>query len=221
MSTHRPILATGEIYHLFNRSVGKEVTFASKNYLDKILQITNYYRYPQDLSFSIFNRKTPTFQQDYLKRIYRKFPLIDIYVFSFMSNHYHLLVKQLQDNGISLFLSNIQNSFAKNFNLINDRHGSLFDHNFKAKRIVNNEEFIHVSRYIHINHVPAGIIEFDQLLTYEWTSLPCYLDEKMNKFVNTKPILDYFKTSEKYLKFLKNNVNYQKKLDKIEKLLLD
>ncbi|OGK10526.1 hypothetical protein A2767_04670 [Candidatus Roizmanbacteria bacterium RIFCSPHIGHO2_01_FULL_35_10] len=221
MSTHRPILSTGEIYHLFNRSIGKEVAFASKQFLDKILQITNYYRYPQELSFSVFNRKNPTFQQDYLNRILNKLPLIDIYVFSFMPNHYHLLVKQLQDKGISLFLSNLQNSFAKNLNLIKDRNGSLFEHNFKAKRVRNNEEFIHISRYIHLNHVTSGIIEFDELKTYEWTSLPCYLNEKVNKFVNFKPILDYFKTPEKYLKFLKNNVDYQKKLKKIKKLLLD
>jgi len=221
MSTHRPILSTGEIYHLFNRSVGKEIIFASKNYLDKILQITNYYRYPQELSFSVFNRKTPTFQQEYLNKTFSKLPLIDIYVFSFMPNHFHLLVKQLQEKGISLFVSNIQNSFAKNFNLINDRHGSLFDHNFKPKRITNNEEFIHVSRYIHLNHVTAGLIEFEQLLTYEWISLPCYLNKKGNKFVNTKPILDYFKTPEKYINFLKDNVNYQKKLKKIKNILLD
>ena len=92
---------------------------------------------------------------------------------------------------ISGFLSNIQNSFAKNYNLINDRNGSLFEHNFKAKRIMNNEEFIHVSRYIHLNHVTSRIIEFDQLLTYEWTSLPCYLNENLNKFVNTQPISDW------------------------------
>ena len=141
-----------------------------------------------------------------------------------MPNHFHLLVKQLQEKGISLFVSNIQNSFAKNFNLKNDRHGSLFDHNFKSKRITNNEEYIHVSRYIHLNHVTAGLIEFEQLLTYPWTSLPYYLGSRNpegSDLVNTKPILDYFKTPDKYLKFLKNNVDYQRKLNKIKKLLLD
>lgn len=221
MSTHRPILSTNEVYHLYNRSIGKEIIFASKQFLDKILQITNYYRYRQELSFSVFNRKTYTFQQNYLSRVFNQPPLIEIYVYSFMPNHYHFLVKQLQDKGISSFLSNMQNSFAKNLNLINDRNGSLFEHNFKAKRVKSNEEFIHISRYIHLNHATSGIIEFNQLRTYEWTSLPCYLNEETNKFVTTKPILDYFKTPEKYLKFLKNNVDYQRKLKRIRDLLLD
>ena len=221
MSTHRPILSTNEIYHLYNRTIGKEPVFLSKQFLDKILHITNYYRFIQQISFSDFNRMTLTLQQNYMASIINKPPLIEVYVFSFMPTHFHFLVKQLQNKGISLFLSNIQNSFAKKYNLINDRNGSLFEHNFKAKRITNNEEFIHVSRYIHLNHVTSKIIEFNQLLTYEWTSLPCYLNNQTNKYVNTRLILEYFKTPEKYLKFLKNNVDYQRKLKVIKKLLQD
>ena len=227
MATHRPILATNEIYHLYNRTIGKEDILTSKILLDKILELVNYYRFRQRLSFSIFKRLEETLQQNYLKSIINNSPLIEMYVYSFMPNHYHFLVKQLQDKGISTFLSNIQNSFAKNYNLINDRNGSLFQHNFKAKRITNNEEFIHVSRYIHINHVTAKIIEFDQLLTYPWTSLPYYLNSgnpqgsQITPIINTRPLLDYFKTPEKYLKFLKNNVDYQRKLKVIKKLLLD
>ena len=221
MSTYRPILSTGEIYHLYNRSIGKEIIFTPRKFLNKILRITNYYRYYQSLSFSVFNRKPQIFQANYLNGILSKPPLIEIYVYSLMPNHYHFLVKQLQNKGISIFLSNIQNSFAKNLNLINDRNGSLFEHNFKAKRITNNEEFIHVSRYIHLNHTTSNIIDFNELIAYEWTSLPCYLDQRKNIFINTKPILDYFKTPERYLKFLKNNVNYQKKLKKIKDLLFD
>lgn len=107
MSTHRPILSTNEVYHLYNRSIGREIIFASLQFLDKILQITNYYRYRQELSFSVFNRKTYTFQQNYLSRVFNQLPLIEIYVYSFMPNHYHFLVKQLQDKGISSFLSNM------------------------------------------------------------------------------------------------------------------
>lgn len=221
MSTRRPIISTNEIYHLYNRTIGKETIFSSGKYLYKFLKIVNYYRYLQRIRLSKFNLLPDSLQREYISNVIKTSPLLEIYVYSFMPNHFHFLVKQLQDKGISIFLSNIQNSFAKNYNLINDRNGSLFEHNFKAKRITNNEEFIHVSRYIHINHVTSKIIEFDQLPTYEWTSLPGYLNENLNKFVNVKPLLNYFKTPEKYLKFLKDNVDYQRKLKKIKDLLLD
>lgn len=102
----------------------------------------------------------------------------------------------------------------------------LYTHTLRVCRL----KFIHVSRYIHINHVTARIIEFEQLLTYEWTSLPYYLNYRNpqgswnpegSSIVNTKPILGYFKTPEKYLRFLKNNVDYQRKLKRIKDLLLE
>ncbi|OGK09555.1 hypothetical protein A2767_06005 [Candidatus Roizmanbacteria bacterium RIFCSPHIGHO2_01_FULL_35_10] len=221
MASHKIVLATNETYHLFNRSIGKVDIFSNLDNLNKILEVVNYYRYPQRIKLSRYNSMLESQKSEYLSTIIKNPPLIDIYVFSFMPNHFHLLAKQLQDKGITIFLSNIQNSFAKYFDLKNDRNGGLFQRSFKAKRITNNGEFIHVSRYIHINHVTSRIIEFEQLKTYEWTSLPCYLNEKLNKFVNTKPILDYFKTPEKYLKFLENNVDHQRKLKKIKDLLLD
>lgn len=221
MTTYRPILATNETYHVYNRTIGNTSVFSNYDDLNKFLEIVNYYRYQQRIKLSEFKTATLSFQHTYLQNILKQTPLIDINVFSFMPNHFHFLLKQLEEKGISRFLSNIQNSFAKNFNRKNERDGGLFKNSFKAKRIISNEEFIHVSRYIHLNHVTSRLLEFDQLLSYEWTSLPCYLNRNINKFVNTKPILDYFKTSDKYINFLKNNVDYQRKLKEIKELMLD
>jgi len=99
-------------------------------------------------------------QKNYLNEIKLTKPLVEIFAFSFMPNHYHLLLKQQQDSGIKQFISNIQNSFSKSFNLIKKRSGSLFLHSFKSKRVVGKNTFIHICRYIHINHVTSRLIEF-------------------------------------------------------------
>ena len=222
MASRKIFLSTNEIYHIFNRSIGKVNIFKDRENLNKFLEIVNFYRYPQRIKLSRYNQISEPEKNQYMAGILKNPPLVDIYVNSFMPNHFHFLLKQLQDKGITKFISNIQDSFAKYYNLKYDRQGSLFQKSFKAKMVMNNDEFIHISRYIHINHVTAGIIEFEELLSYEWTSLPFYLNSKKpNEFINTKPILDYFKTPEKYLKFLKNNVNYQRKLKKIKDLMLD
>src|SRR3990167_4274858 len=174
MSSPRPVLSTNDIYHVFNRTIGKVLVFSNYDYLNKILEVVNYYRYSQSLKLSKYNKLPLYLQRNYMQNSLKKSPLIEIYAFSFMPNHFHFLLKQLQNKGIAKFLSNIQNSFAKYYNLKNDRDGGLFKNSFKAKRITNNEEFIHVSRYIHINHVTSKIITIEQLLTYEWTSLAYY-----------------------------------------------
>lgn len=221
MSTHRPILSTNEIYHLYNQSIGKELIFNSQEYLNKILNIIDYYRYPQTIRLSKLLSLPQSIQNDYLQKIKKNNPLIEIYSFSFMPNHYHLLLKQLQDRGISQFISNVQNSFAKYLNLKKGRNGGLFLNSFKAKHIVTNEQFIHVARYIHLNPITSFLIEFEDLKTYPWTSYSWYLNKKINRFVVRNLLFNHFKTIENLVKFTENQVDYQRKLKIIKDLLIE
>ena len=147
-------------------------------------------------------------------------PLVAIYAFALMPNHYHFLVRQLIDKGLRMFISNFQNSFAKYFNLKNDRRGSLFRNPFKSRRVVTEEELIHISRYIHLNPVTSYLIEFNQLEDYPWTSYSWYMNEEKNRFVETSLVIGIFGSEEKYKKFVADQVDYQRKLDLIKRLIL-
>jgi putative transposase len=221
MTTHRPIITTGEIYHLYNRTIGKENIFSSTRYVTKFLEIIDYYRYHQSFRLSKFLSLLYDTQQEIIESRKNKPPVVEIYSYSLMPNHFHFLIKQLKDKGISYFASNIQNSFAKYYDLISDRVGGLFQSSFKAKRIKSNEEFIHVSRYIHLNPVTSYIIDFEQLKKDIRTSFPCYINKKLNSFVSTDMILCHFKTPDRYISFVKNQINYQRTLKSIKDLLLD
>lgn len=221
MTTHRPILSTGEIYHVFNRTIGKENAFTKTQNLSKLLEIIDYYRYYQPFRLSKFQSLPYQIQKDLLFARKNKTPLIEIYSFSLMPNHFHFLVKQLKDKSISYFASNIQNSFAKYYNIKTDRVGGLFQNSFKAKIIRTQEEFIHVSRYIHLNPVTSGIIDFDELKTYPWTSFSWYLNNHPNLFISKEIIINHFKNIKQYVHFVQNQVDYQKKLKRIKNLLMD
>lgn len=221
MTLKRKSIITGEIYHIYNKSINNEPIFKALKNLDMILEIVNYYRYQQKLRFSFFKKMKPSIQAEYYKKIELSQPLVEIYSYTFMPNHFHFLLKQLKDFGIKKFISNVQNSYAKYFNLINNREGSLFLNSFKFKRIKNQNEFLHVCRYIHLNQVTSRLIEFIDLENSLFSSYSSYLNQSLNKFINTKLINSYFKLKESFINFHKKQVNYQRKLKEIKDLLLD
>ncbi len=220
----RPVvLANNEIYHVFNRSIGNQQIFAQNQRfnLSKALEIVNYYRFPQKIRLSRFKKLSTELKKQYLDAVGSVAPFVEIYVFAFMPNHFHFVLKQMQDKGIATFVSNVQNSFAKVFNLKNNRNGALFQNAFKAKRVINDEQFSHISRYIHLNPVTSYIIELDKLEGFAWTSFPAYSSNRQIPFVNSDFLLKMFGTKEKYVKFVADQVDYQRKLAHIKDLMVD
>ncbi len=195
--------------------------FQIKENLGKALEIMEYYCRDEAVSFSHFKRLTPELKQTFFEVSKNKPRLIEIYAFSFMPNHYHLLLRQLVDGGIERFIATVQNSFAKNYNLINNRKSPVFDDRFKAKIVTSNEEFLHLSRYIHLQYVTSKIITLDELSTHPWSSFPNYMSPSLQTpgFVNTERILAHFGSREKYREFVFNQADYQRKLHVIKQHL--
>ncbi len=223
MPQRQVVFANDEIYHVFNRSIARENIFAQnqKDNLNKALEIVDYYRFPQKIRLSKFKSLTSELKKQYLDALGSITPLVEIYVFAFMPNHFHFLLKQLVDKGIVTFISNLQNSFAKAFNLKNNRNGALFQNAFKARRIATDEDFIHVSRYIHLNPVTSYIIEFDKLADFEWTSFPAYATDQQIPFIDSNFLLKIFGTKEKYVEFVANQADYQRSLAYIKDLVME
>ena len=74
-----------------------------------------------------------------------------------MPDHYHLLLKIIKGD-FSKYLGTVENSYSRFFNLKYNRKGPLWQGSFKAVRIKNNEQLLHVSRYIHINPTTSNLI---------------------------------------------------------------
>ena len=138
-----------------------------------------------------------------------------------MPNHYHLILKQLTDNGVKTYISNFQNSYARFYNVKYDRLGTVFLSPFKAKYISTDNELLHISRYIHLNPVTAYIIEFPKLISYPYNSFREYLSPNKFNLINTDLILNLSGSKEKYKLFVENRANYQRELKRIEHLILE
>lgn len=222
MPLRKTIFVTSEIYHVYNRSVGNEQLFTSLLHLRRALEIVDFYRYNQRLRLSHVKELPKNLKLEYMEQMTHEKALVAIYAFSFMPNHFHLLVKQLQENGISKFMRIFQDSYGKFFNLKYDRHGALVQHPFSAKRIETEEQFLHILRYTHLNHVTAYLINADQLATYPFTSFPYYVNnEEKNSFVETRFALSMFPSVEAFTEFTLDQADYQRTLAEIKHLIID
>ncbi|MDP3994881.1 MAG: transposase [bacterium] len=223
MSLPRKVpLVTGEIYHIFNRGIDGRVTFFDTNEYLRAYQVMKYYQFSSpSLKLSKFLRVSDSKRQK-LQETYQGEKLVLIISYCFMPNHFHLLLRQEADRGISKFLSQFQNSYTRYFNTKNKRVGQLFLDNFKNVLVEGEEQFLHLSRYIHLNPYSSSVVSsLDNLYKYEWSSLSEYLGESDDFICDKELILSQFKTKESYRDFVSNQAKYQKELKTIENLLID
>lgn len=68
-----------------------------------------------------------------------------------MENHYHLLVYEVAENGIPLFMKKLNMGYAKYFNERYGRSGALWQGKYRKVLISRNAHFLYVPFYIHLN----------------------------------------------------------------------
>lgn len=144
--------------------------------------------------------------------------LVDILCYVIMPEHYHLLLREKEESGISSFVHKCNISVAKYINIKNDRSGSLFESLFQSKHISTNEYLLHLSLYIHLNPLDFlsgrgwrnhGLKDWasvkNKLLNYPWSSLRCFLGQNHEDLVvsGTGIIVGQFEDSKEYEKFLR------------------
>lgn len=222
MSLRKTILATDQIYHIYNRGVEKRQIFLNKRNYNRFMELTSYYRFANcPVKFSQLKVLSHDARKDLLDKLQSQSDkLVEVLVFCLMPNHIHFLCKQLKGNGISKFISKICNGYSHYFNVLQQRVGPLFQGNFKAVRIETDEQLIHTSRYIHLNPVSSYLIGFDRLEDYDFSSYPEYTGRR-NGFCNTKEILAYFKTIQGYKNFVADQVDYARELENMKHLTMD
>jgi putative transposase len=96
---------------------------------------------------------------------------LDVLAYCLMPNHYHLLV-QCKTNQVSGAMQRLSMAYTKAMNRRYNRVGSLFQGQFQAIAVDSDEYLYHLTRYIHLNPVKAGMVshpkdwEFSSYLEY-------------------------------------------------------
>jgi len=192
-----------EFWHLIGRGVDKR---------DVVLDDKDRVRFIHDLyAFNDLN-PTPNFiLQSRHNDIDKRKQLIKIHAFCLMNNHYHLLVTESVEGGISLFMKKLNMGYAKYFNERYERSGALWQGKFRKVLIKRDAHYLYVPFYVHLNPLDYSKPEWRKgevkkshealksLLTYRWSSHLDYLGiRNFPSIIHTEVLSPLFGSREQY-----------------------
>ena len=137
-----------------------------------------------------------------------------------MPNHFHLLIGQNTDVSISALMLRLSGSYAKFFNKKYERVGSLFQDQFKSVHVKSNPQLLHLSAYIHLNPVTAGLIKTLDI-SYPYSSYPEYVGVRAGSLCRKEIIIDQFKNQTDYAIFVADSAGTVERNKEIKELFLD
>lgn len=214
MPRRKTLLITGEIYHIFNRSIGNIPIFKDSRECSLFIEAMKFYLQPKPpTKFSVYRKSRNSFP------INLSNPLVTIINYCLMPNHFHITLRQEKDEGIRQFMHKISNSFAHYFSLKHKRKGHLFEDKFKAVRVEDDDQLSHLSRYIHLNPVTSYLVENPD--DYPFSSYRVYLGKEKTDYLDPSYILSHFSTKKSYKNFVMEQKDYQRSLGKIKHLLIE
>jgi len=217
-------LATGEVYHIYNRSIAEFKIFNTESDFLRIKNMIRYYQFgDMPLKFSRFV-KLEDIQKygfnDYIASLTKaKEKIIQIVAYCFMPTHLHLILKPLKDDGISIFMHRVLDSYSRYFNTLHNRKGPLWQGRFKNVLVKTDDQLLHLTRYLHLNPVTAYLVKKPE----EWKA-SSYKEYSIKNNKN-EDVCDYKELlnidHSEYKKFTKDNISYQRELSKIKDLIFD
>ena len=140
----------GEFYHIYNRGVDKRIVFDSdrdKERFQALLYLANGSK----------NFELSEIERSDVLTIDRGSELCAIGAYCLMDNHFHILVKEIVEGGISKFMQKLSTAYTMYYNACHERTGSLFGGRFKAVHVRSNNHLRYLRQYIHLN--PVSIVE--------------------------------------------------------------
>ena len=154
------IFSEGEFYHLYNRGVDKRIVFENDSDYKRFALLLYLCNYKTAVRFDFLpNWKGPT-SPELVKAVFgtdRGLPIVAIGAYCFMPNHFHILVREITEGGVSSFMQKLNTAYTMYFNNSRRRTGALFQGRFKAKHAHSDVYLKYLVSYIHLN--PAKILE--------------------------------------------------------------
>lgn len=144
--------APREYYHIFSRGVEKRKIFLDKKDYERFLALLYILNQEDHFHVSNFLNKGQKNILDLYKQECSK-PLVSILAYALMPNHFHLVVQEIIESGISTFMMKLLTAYSMYFNIKYERSGPLFVRPFRSEHIGDDAYFRYLFAYVHLNCV--------------------------------------------------------------------
>ncbi len=188
-------------YHVYFRGGNRSRIFREDRDYERMLQLFSRY-------LSLEDKKGQNGHQ--FPNYHGKVELIS---FCLMHNHVHMFLYQYHQGAMTEFMRSLLTSYSMYFNKKYHRSGPLFESRYKASLVANDAYFMHITRYIHLN--PRHWRE------YEYSSLPYYLQQVSDDWIQPRRVLEQFSDTTKYLQFVEDYEEAKEIRDIIKSELAD
>ena len=213
-------LVENEIYHIYTRSIAEYKIFRNKNDYKRIVDTLYFYSAEKPpCKFSIYLRLLEKEKSKKLNEIELARKRVQLIAYCIMPTHIHLILKQLLPHGISNYINQVLKSYGKYYNIKYSRRGPLCEGRFKNVLVETNEQFVHLTRYIHLN--PSSISLVNDPVEWKYSSYNEYLDHipAKERICDFSEHLDMEPGS--YKSFVNERKDYQRELQKIKHLTIE
>jgi putative transposase len=194
MSLRKDSFEVGRSYHCYNRSIEGRPSFVDSR---------DYYRFLELLYLA--NDEMPLRREAFGAQKFEeilRFPrgkrLVSVQAFSLMPDHFHLVLKEIVEGGITSFMRKVGTAYTLYFNGRHKRKGNLFLKPFQSLSVPDERRLQQLVSYVHSSpatllepawrKAPVVDIQFlgERLLAYPYASFRPYANQK----APTSPILD-------------------------------
>lgn len=204
MANRKPI-EIGEWYHCYNRGVDKRRVFLNKRDYERMLILMYLAKHAQAVRlFGMTHARLNDVLGSASSSSKEEKPIVEIGAYALMPNHFHFVLKEIREGGISLFMQKVFTGYTMYFNQKNARTGALFSGTFKSKHVEDDQYLKHLVSYVHLN--PAELIDplwkertnsksdmEEKLKQYPYSSLPEFLGVKrLHKSLLNNSIFELF-----------------------------
>ena len=199
--------AKNEHYHVFGRGIGKEKIFIDDQDKVRFIFLITHFQSPTKIynvswcTQAFIKKGSFSTTKDRVSEILKN-RNIELVAFVLMPNHFHLLIQNMEDSILSVYMHRVLTAYGKYFNAKYKKKGHVFESPFKAIRVKNNIQLLHLSAYIHKN--PKDIRGWENTYNkYPYSSYQDYIGlNRWGNFLSPDIVLKQFKDQTKYKDFV-------------------